>query len=105
MVDQGVALVTGANRGRGIEAARQGAGDRTAGSPPLAETGLADYRCRVISVCAAPPHDRIRPKKHRALKGLDQRPMSDTSTSFLIVHEWAYGLTEITHILSLAVSI
>jgi hypothetical protein len=29
----------------------------------------------------------------------------DTSTNFLIVHEWAYGLTEIAHILSLAVSI
>jgi len=29
----------------------------------------------------------------------------DTSTNFLNVHEWAYGLTEITHILSLAVGI
>ena len=31
--------------------------------------------------------------------------MDDPSASFLIVHEWAYGLTEIAHILSLAVSI
>jgi len=29
----------------------------------------------------------------------------DTSTNFLNVHEWAYGLTEIVHILSLAVGI
>jgi hypothetical protein len=29
----------------------------------------------------------------------------DTSTNFLNVHEWAYGLTEVAHILSLAVSI
>ena len=31
--------------------------------------------------------------------------MYDTSANFLNVHEWAYGLTEIAHILSLAVSI
>ena len=31
--------------------------------------------------------------------------MYDTSTNFLNVHEWAYGLTEVAHILSLAVSI
>src|SRR5262245_45117137 len=31
--------------------------------------------------------------------------MYDTSTNFLNVHEWAYGLTEIAHILSLSVSI
>jgi type III secretory pathway component EscS len=29
----------------------------------------------------------------------------DTSTNFLNVHEWAYGLTEIAHILSLAVGV
>ena len=29
----------------------------------------------------------------------------DASNNFLIVHEWAYGLTEIAHILSLAVGI
>jgi hypothetical protein len=29
----------------------------------------------------------------------------DTSTNFLVAHEWAYGLTEIAHILSLALSI
>jgi hypothetical protein len=31
--------------------------------------------------------------------------MYDTSANFLIVHEWAFGLTEIAHIVSLAVSI
>ena len=31
--------------------------------------------------------------------------MYDTSANFLNVHEWAYGLTEIAHILSLSVSI
>ena len=31
--------------------------------------------------------------------------MYDTSTNFLNVHEWAYGLTEIAHIVSLAVGI
>ena len=31
--------------------------------------------------------------------------MYDTSTNFLNVHEWAYGVTEIVHILSLAVGI
>ena len=31
--------------------------------------------------------------------------MYDTSTNFLNVHEWAYGLTEIAHILSLAVGV
>jgi hypothetical protein len=31
--------------------------------------------------------------------------MYDASANFLIVHEWAYGLTEIAHIVSLAVSI
>lgn len=31
--------------------------------------------------------------------------MYDTSTNFLNVHEWAYGATEIVHILSLAVAI
>ena len=31
--------------------------------------------------------------------------MYDTSTNFLNVHEWAYGLTEVAHILSLAVGI
>ena len=31
--------------------------------------------------------------------------MYDTSTNFLNVHEWAYGLTEIVHILSLALGI
>ena len=31
--------------------------------------------------------------------------MYDPSTNFLNVHEWAYGLTEIAHILSLAVGI
>jgi len=29
----------------------------------------------------------------------------DTSTNFLIVHEWAYGLTEVAHILSLGLVI
>jgi hypothetical protein len=29
----------------------------------------------------------------------------DTSTNFLNVHEWAYGLTEVAHILSLAVGV
>lgn len=29
----------------------------------------------------------------------------DTSTNFLNVHEWAYGVTEVSHILSLAVGI
>jgi hypothetical protein len=29
----------------------------------------------------------------------------DTSTNFLNVHEWAYGVTEVVHILSLAVGI
>lgn len=31
--------------------------------------------------------------------------MYDTSTNFLNVHEWAYGLTEIAHILSLAIGV
>jgi hypothetical protein len=31
--------------------------------------------------------------------------MYDTSSNFLNVHEWAYGLTEVAHILSLAVGI
>jgi hypothetical protein len=31
--------------------------------------------------------------------------MYDTSANFLNVHEWAYGLTEVAHILSLAVCI
>lgn len=31
--------------------------------------------------------------------------MYDTSTNFLNVHEWAYGVTEIVHILSLAVGV
>ena len=31
--------------------------------------------------------------------------MYDTSANFLNVHEWAYGLTEVAHILSLAVGI
>ena len=31
--------------------------------------------------------------------------MYDTSTNFLNVHEWAYGVTEIAHIISLAVGI
>ena len=31
--------------------------------------------------------------------------MYDASTNFLNVHEWAYGLTEVAHILSLAVAI
>lgn len=31
--------------------------------------------------------------------------MYDTSTNFLNVHEWAYGATEVVHILSLAVGI
>ena len=31
--------------------------------------------------------------------------MLDTSSNFLNVHEWAYGLTEIAHILSLAVGV
>ena len=31
--------------------------------------------------------------------------MYDTSTNFLNVHEWAYGVTEVAHILSLAVGI
>jgi hypothetical protein len=31
--------------------------------------------------------------------------MYDTSTNFLNVHEWAYGLTEVVHILSLAVGV
>src|SRR5215831_1338122 len=31
--------------------------------------------------------------------------MYDTSTNFLNVHEWAYGVTEVVHILSLAVGI
>ena len=31
--------------------------------------------------------------------------MYDTSSNFLNLHEWAYGLTEIAHILSLAVGI
>ena len=31
--------------------------------------------------------------------------MYDTSTNFLNVHEWAYGLTEVAHILSLAIGI
>lgn len=29
----------------------------------------------------------------------------DTSTNFLNVHEWAYGLTEVVHILSLAIGV
>ena len=31
--------------------------------------------------------------------------MYDTSTNFLNVHEWAYGLTEVAHILSLAIGV
>ncbi len=31
--------------------------------------------------------------------------MYDTSTNFLNVHEWAYGVTEVAHILSLAIGI
>lgn len=31
--------------------------------------------------------------------------MYDTSTNFLNVHEWAYGLTEVAHILSLAIGL
>src|SRR5262245_9727372 len=31
--------------------------------------------------------------------------MYDTSANFLNVHEWAYGLTEVAHILSLAMGI
>src|SRR5215510_14506592 len=31
--------------------------------------------------------------------------MYDTSTNFLNVHEWAYGLTEVVHILSLAIGV
>jgi hypothetical protein len=31
--------------------------------------------------------------------------MYDPSTNFLIVHEWAYGLTEVVHILSLAIGV
>ncbi len=33
------------------------------------------------------------------------RTVYDTSTNFLNVHEWAYGLTEVAHILSLAVGV
>ena len=31
--------------------------------------------------------------------------MYDTSNNFLNVHEWAYGLTEVAHILSLAIGV
>jgi hypothetical protein len=31
--------------------------------------------------------------------------MYDTSTNFLNVHEWAYGVTEVVHILSLAIGV
>ncbi len=33
------------------------------------------------------------------------RIVYDTSTNFLNVHEWAYGLTEVAHILSLAIGL
>src|SRR4029453_8967150 len=41
----------------------------------------------------------------RNRKELDERRMYDTSTNFLNVHEWAYGLAQVAPHLSLAISV
>ena len=40
-----------------------------------------------------------------ARRVLRERIVYDSSTNFLNVHEWAYGLTEVAHILSLAIGV
>ena len=51
------------------------------------------------------PRSVLRPRSDPRRLVLDSARVYDASTNFLIVHEWAYGLTEIVHILSLAVGV